>query len=164
MSPRNKTYVCFDADQDTRYYDLMKDWEANASFPFHFDNDYKINKLIGVQSDEEVKSLLKDRLQNAKVLVIIIGKSTQNLYKYVRFEIDYALKNFIPIIGVHIEGHDKQNEIYFPMMKNQMAAYIPFSLKALNNTLTHSSKRQKQLKINNNSSRFLLGGTQYESA
>ncbi|MFT5752013.1 MAG: hypothetical protein ACI828_001370 [Flavobacteriales bacterium] len=164
MSPRNKTYVCFDADQDTRYYDLMKDWEANTSFPFHFDNDYKINKLIGVQSDEEVTNLLKDRLQNAKVLVILIGKNTRNLYKYVRFEIDYALKNFIPIIGVHIGVPNKQNEVYFPMIKNQMAAYIPFSLKELDNTLTHSSKRLKKLKINNNSSHFLLGATQYGSA
>jgi hypothetical protein len=141
----------------------MKDWEANASAPFHFDNDYKINKLLGVQSDETVKGLLKERLQNAKVLVIIIGKSTQNLYKYVRFEIDYALKNYIPIIAVHIQAHDKQNEIYFPMLKNRLTAYIPFSLKALNDTLIQPPKLQIGLKKNTFGSMH-TGDTQYDNA
>lgn len=162
MSPRKKTYVCFDAEHDTRYYDLMKDWEANTSFPFHFENDYKINKLLGVKSDETVKGLIKERLQNAKVLVIIIGRSSQNLYKYVRFEIEYAIKNYIPIIGVHIHAHDKQNEIYFPMLKNQLAAYIPFSLKTLSDTLIHSPKKQISFKKNSIGGSLFLGDTLFE--
>jgi hypothetical protein len=146
MSPRNKTYVCFDAEKDTRYYDLMKDWEANASFPVQFDNDFMINKLLGIESDTAVKDLLKERLQNAKVLVIIIGKSHRNLYKYVRFEIDYALQNDIPIIGVYLDGQDIQNEIYFPKLKKQLVANIPFSLKALSDSLIASSEIEEVLK------------------
>ena len=29
MAYRNKTYVCFDADSDIRYYNLMKAWKEN---------------------------------------------------------------------------------------------------------------------------------------
>ena len=31
MAYKNKTYVCFDADNDIKYYNLMKAWKENET-------------------------------------------------------------------------------------------------------------------------------------
>ena len=48
------------------------------------------------------------QLKNTKVLVILIGENTKNLYKYVRWEIEYAIENDIPIVAVNLNKSKKQ--------------------------------------------------------
>ena len=74
MAYRNKTYVCFDADSDIRYYNLMKAWKENDSMAFDFYNAHEINNLRDGSSEAQIKRKLRERLQNTKVLVILIGK------------------------------------------------------------------------------------------
>ena len=137
MAVQDKTYVCFDADEDIHYYRLMQAWKQNEHIDFNFDNAHEINTLRSWSSEETIKAKLRERLQNTKVLVVLIGKSTMNLYKYVRWEIEYAIDHDIPIVAVNLNGNKSQDNLCPAILKDKLAVYIPFSPKivayALNN-------------------------------
>ena len=52
MAYRNKTYVCFDADQDMKYYNMLIAWSENDKFDFEIYNAHEINNLRKHSSEE----------------------------------------------------------------------------------------------------------------
>ena len=149
MAYRNKTYVCFDADSDIKYYNLMKAWKENDSIAFDFHNAHVMNNLQDVSSEEQIKKKLIERLHNTKVLIILIGKSTKNLFKYVRWEINYAIENKIPIIAVNLNMSTEQDVLCPPCLKNELAIYIPFGQKIINYTLNNWPESHTKKLANN---------------
>ena len=148
MAYKNKTYVCFDADNDILYYNLMKAWKENENIAFDFHNAHEINSLRDGSSEEQIKKKLRERLVSTKVLVILIGKYTKNLYKYVRWEIEYSIEKNIPIIAVNLNKKKSQDDLCPPILKDELTIYIPFGQKiidyALNNWPSiHSSCKSK---------------------
>jgi hypothetical protein len=147
MAYRNKTYICFDADTDMTYYNLMKAWKENDKIAFDFHNAHEINNLRDGSSEEQIKKKLRERLKNTKVLVILIGEKTKNLYKYVRWEIEWAIENDVPIIGVNLNKAKEQDNLCPPVLKDELAIYIPFGQKiidyALNNWPSSHANHKK---------------------
>lgn len=137
MAYRNKTYVCFDADNDMKYYYLMNAWKENDNVAFNFHNAHEINNLRDGSSELQIKRKLRERLQNTKVLVILIGEKTKNLYKYVRWEIEWAIENGVPIIGVNLNKNKKQDFLSPPILKNELVIYIPFGMKIIDYALNN---------------------------
>lgn len=45
MAYRNKVYVSMDADNDLRYYYLMKAWKQSDYTPFNFYDAHDINNI-----------------------------------------------------------------------------------------------------------------------
>ena len=138
MAYTNKTYVCFDADTDIHYYRLMTAWKENDKIEFNFYNAHEINNLRDGSSEATIKAKLRERLQNTKVLVVLIGKKTASLFKYVRWEIEWAIENNIPIVAVNLNGAKQMDPLYCPpILKDKLAIHIPFGQKimdfALNN-------------------------------
>ena len=74
MAYRNKTYICFDADNDMKYYNLMKAWKENDNIAFNFHNAHEINNLRDGSSEGQIKKKLRERLKDTKVLVLLIGE------------------------------------------------------------------------------------------
>jgi hypothetical protein len=147
MAYRNKTYVCFDADNDMRYYRLMTAWKENDQIAFNFHNAHEINNLRDGSSEETIKRKLRERLQNTKVLVVLIGEHTKNLFKYVRWEIEYAIEKDIPIIGVNLNGKKAMdNKLCPPILRDELAIYIPFGQKIMNYALNHWPDSHKSYK------------------
>lgn len=103
MSYRNKVYVSFDADNDIMYYRLMEAWKQNDNIPFNFLNAHDINRNYD-KSEESIKASLRERFDNSKIFVLLLGAHTKYLYKYVRREIEQAIKRKLPIIIVNING------------------------------------------------------------
>ena len=68
MAYRNKTYVCFDGDNDIRYYNLMKAWKQNDNTNFNFYDAHDINTALDSSTEETIKRRLRERLINSKVL------------------------------------------------------------------------------------------------
>lgn len=148
MAYRNKTYVCFDADTDMLYYNLMKAWKENGKIAFDFHNAHEINNLRDGSGEDQIKKKLRERLKNTKVLVILIGDSTKNLYKYVRWEIEWAIENDIPIIAVNLNKKKKRDALCPPVLREELAIYVPFGQKIINYALinwptSHTAHRQK---------------------
>jgi hypothetical protein len=115
MAYTNKTYVCFDADTDIHYYRLMTTWKEHEKIEFNFFNAHEINNLRDGSSEATIKAKLCERLNNTKMLVILIGKNTAKLYKYVRWEIEYVIEKDIPIVAVNLNGKRKQDDLCPPL-------------------------------------------------
>lgn len=148
MAYKNKTYVCFDADNDIKYYNLMKAWKENENIAFDFHNAHEINNLRDGSSEEQIKKKLRERLIDTKVLVILIGEKTKNLYKYVRWEIDYAIEKDIPIIAVNLNKKKSQDDLCPPILKDKLAIYVPFGQKIIDYALNNWPARHASHKSN----------------
>jgi nicotinic acid mononucleotide adenylyltransferase len=134
----NKTYVAFDADNDIRYYRLMQAWKKSDNTSFNFYDAHDLNNLLPSSSEETIKDKLSERLRNTKIFVLLVGDSTKNLYKFVRWEIEQAIKRKLPIIVVNLNGKRSRDSDLCPaILSDELAIHISFNQKiieyALNN-------------------------------
>lgn len=138
MSYRNKTYVIFDGDEDIWAYNLMKGWKARENIDFNFFDAHDLNAITDRASEETVKRRLRERLSNTKQAVVLIGKYTKNLYRFVRWEMDICQKLDIPIIAVNLNDNRYQDsDLCPPIIRNQYIVHIPFKLRIIQYALDH---------------------------
>jgi hypothetical protein len=134
MAYRNKTYVAFDGDSDIRYYYLMKAWKQNDNTSFNFYDAHDLNTTLDTSTEETIKRRLRERMENSKVFVLLVGSNTKNLRKpYVRYEIDHAINYYkIPIIVVNLNGSKKcDSNLCPPAARDTLSIHIPFGQKIL---------------------------------
>jgi len=60
MAYRNKTYVCFDADNDIDYYKKMLKWKADDDIDFDFYDAHDLNNLRDDSQEETIKRKLRE--------------------------------------------------------------------------------------------------------
>jgi MTH538 TIR-like domain (DUF1863) len=132
MAYRNKTYICFDGDIDMNYYNTLRMWKNNEHIDFTFHNAHEINNINPLNTEATIKRKLRERLSTSKLLIVLIGEKTKNLYRYVRWEIEQALNLDIPIIAVNI---NKKNGIDTnrcpPILRGRTVVHVPFSKDAI---------------------------------
>jgi len=136
MSYRNKTYIAFDADSDMSYYRTMTMWKANENIDFDFHNAHELNNLRSTSSEDTIKGKLRERLLNTKIMIVLIGESTKNLYKFVRWEMEVAIKMSIPIIGVNLNGKKGLDTDRCPAIIRDVAkSFVPFKLQDIKDAM-----------------------------
>jgi len=145
MTYINKTYVAFDADNDIHYYRLMQAWKKNDKTTFNFFDAHDLNNLMAWSSEETIKTKLSERLQNTRVFILLVGSNTKYLYKFVRWEIEQAIKKQIPIIVVNLNGkRSMDSALCPPVVKDELAVHVSFNQRivehAINNWPTSDSK------------------------
>jgi MTH538 TIR-like domain (DUF1863) len=138
MAYRNKTYICFDGDTDMGYYRLMTAWKENDNVSFDFYNAHDLNTARDTSQEESIKNQLRIRLNNSKLLVVLIGEKTKNLRKFVAWEMEVALSLGLHIIGVNLNGlRGYDDNLCPPTIKKALAIHVPFGQKivdyAMNN-------------------------------
>lgn len=155
MSYKNKVYVSMDADNDLRYYNLMKAWKQNDNSNFNFNDAHNINNIYD-KSEESIKAGLRVRFQNTKVFVLLVGNQTKYLYRYVRWEIEEAIKRNLPIIVVNLNGKRSLDSDKCPaLIRDDLAIHISFNSKILQYALENwPSSYEKYKKDNAKSSYF----------
>ena len=128
MPYRNKTYVCFDGDNDIRYYWLMKAWKQNDGFSFNFYDAHVLNTGRDTSLTDTIRRRLRVRLKNSKIMIVLIGEKTRYLYRFVRWEMEQALDLGIPIIGVNLNGLRQQDSVRCPpVIRDELAVYVSFN-------------------------------------
>lgn len=152
MAYRNKTYVCFDGDEDMKYYRTLQMWSENDSIDFDFYDAHDLNTSSDDSKEESIKKQLKERLKNTSGFIVLIGEKTKNLYKFVRWEMEQALSLDIPIIAVNINGKRQRDlERCPPIIKEQLAVHVSFNSAiikyALDNWPSDHKKYKKEDKI-----------------
>lgn len=131
MAYRNKTYISFDADSDIQYYYLMKAWKQNDNTSFDFYDAHDVNNNYD-KSEESIKAALQERFRHSKCFVLLVGEHTKYLYRYVRWEIEQAIKRELPIIVVNINGMRCMDEELCPaIVKHELAIHVSFNAKIL---------------------------------
>lgn len=132
MSYRNKTYVCFDADTDFNYYNLMTGWKESKHIDFNFHSAHDLNNLSDSSSEETIKTELKERMNNTTALIVLIGDITKNSHKFARWEQDVAIEMGLPIIAVNLNGKKERDMNLCPsIIQDELAVHIPFGLKMI---------------------------------
>lgn len=137
MAYRNKTYICFDGDEDMHYYRLMTAWSENPKFSFEFHNAHDLNTARDSSQEESIKKQLRERFANSKLFVVLIGDKTRYLTKFVKWEMEVALKLDLPIIGVNLSGSRGQDDRVPPTIKSALAIYVPFGAKIVEYAMEH---------------------------
>ena len=135
MAYRNKTYICFDGDTDMRYYRLMQAWSANENFSFEFYNAHDLNTARDTSQEASIKRQLRERFANSKLLVVLIGEKTARLTKFVKWEMEVALRLALPVIGVNLNGARHHDERCPPTIREELAVYVPFGAKIVEHAI-----------------------------
>ena len=131
MAYHNKVYVSMDADNDLHYYRLMQAWKQNDNIGFNFYDAHDINNIFD-KSEASIKAGLEERFRHSKVFVFLVGDHTKYLYKYVRWEIEQAIKRNLPCIVVNINGKRSCDYDLCPaLMRNHLAIHISFNARIL---------------------------------
>lgn len=131
MVYRNKTYVAFDGDNDMKYYKLMKAWKQNDNTDFNFYDAHDLNIARDSSQEESIKSQLRIRMANSKVFVLLIGERTKYLTKFVKWEIELAIKKELPIICVNLNGKKRKDSLCPKNLDGSLSIFIPFRSKIM---------------------------------
>lgn len=129
-------YVCFDGDKDIYNYRLMTAWNANSRFVFNFNNAHDLTQSRDTSTEETIKRSLKTRLKASDTLIVLIGESTKNLYKFVRWEIEVAIELGLSIIAVNLNGlRDLDYERCPAILRNTSAIHVSFNPAIINHAI-----------------------------
>ncbi len=128
MAYRSKIYTAFDADSDIRYYRLMQAWKQNDNTDFDFNNAHEFNAIRPWSSEDSIKAALRTRMQNSKILIVLVGEKTKFQNTYVRWEIELAMKHGLPIIVVNLDGKRYMDETRCPLiLRDKLAIHVSFN-------------------------------------
>ena len=142
-------YACFDGDNDIHYYRLMQAWHKNEKFDFTFQNAHEITQARDSSSEQTIKRSLRTRLNASDVFIVLVGKNTQNLYKYVRWEIEVAIDMELPIIVVNLDNKTSINlDLCPPILRNHLAVHVSYGPKIINYAIKQWPSEQNHLKSN----------------
>ena len=137
MAYRNKTYIAFDGDNDMHYYRLMTAWQAHDGFSLNFHNAHDLNTARDSSQEESIKRQLRERFANSKLLVVLIGANTRYLTKFVRWELEVALRLGLPIVGVNLNGSRRMDDCCPPTIRDQLVVFIPFNHNIIEHAMDH---------------------------
>ena len=162
MPYRNKTYVCFDGDNDIRYYNLMNAWVQNDRFSFNFFDAHDLNTARDTSLPKSIKRQLRERILNSKSLIVLIGANTRYLYRFVRWEMEQALELDIPIVGVNLNGLRRQDvEKCPPIIRDALAVHVSFNAAIIQYALDNWPLRHQKYRRENKTGPFYYKTTVY---
>lgn len=125
MAYRTKTYIAFDGDSDLMSYQTIQGWHANDSISFNLNNAHNVNTARDDSLPQSIISQLKDRLDVSKILILLVGDKTKNNRKGIlKYELQYALRNKLPIVLIFI-GFDVGQKNTTELWKKYLQPKIP---------------------------------------
>lgn len=95
---RTKTYIAFDGDTDLMSYRTVQGWDSDDT-SFSLNDAHEVNYARDDSLPQSIINQLKERLDVSKNVAIIIGSKTKgNRRGILKYELNYALRNKLPII------------------------------------------------------------------
>lgn len=138
MPYRNKTFVSFDGDSDMSYYRLMQAWKQNDGIAFNFYDAHNLNTARDSSQEASIKAQLTERMRNTKVFVLLVGERTRYLRKFVRWEIEQAIRRDLPIIAVNLNRRRSMDEDRCPpVLRDELAIHVSFNAAIMQYALDH---------------------------
>lgn len=126
------TYVALDYDEDSKNYNLLKAWKEKDEIDFEFYDAHDLNNLRDGSQEETIKNKLKERLKRSTLFILLLGEKTKNKHKYVRWEVEQAIKLGIPIIVVNLNCKRKCDNDRIPaILEDQLYISVSFESKII---------------------------------
>lgn len=115
MSYRNKTYVAF-ASENIHLYRLMEAWRDNDRIDFNFFDAHDLYVARDTSKPETIKHNLRQRMSNAKQ-VVLIGTSEAKRKgsdgrSFLAYEVDVLMEFGLPVVVANHDG-DRTVDRYF---------------------------------------------------
>lgn len=101
MAGKKRVFISYAYDSDRHYKNLLIAWDKNKQFDFYI-SDYSADVSINSTDASAIKSVLSRYINEATILLVIVGKDT---YKsdWVGWEINKAVELNKKIIAVKTE-------------------------------------------------------------
>jgi len=136
MSHRSKTYVIVDADKDRWAYGLMKSWVMNDGVDFNFHDAHDLRALASRVTDHTIKARLRERFSSTKQAIVLVGKGTRGLRKWVPWEIEIALALDLPIVVVNLNDKRGLDPDLCPAgLRGTYSIHVAFEMKIIKHAL-----------------------------
>ncbi len=121
---RTKTYVAFDGDTDLMSYRTVQSWDRDDS-SFSLNDAHDVNYSRDDSLPESIINQLRARLNLSKNIALIIGSKTkENRKGILKYELNYALRNRLPIF-LFYKGYDANTQKSDLLWKNHLLPKIP---------------------------------------
>lgn len=159
-STRKAIYIAFDGDNDMWAYAYMKGWNINQRVDFQFHNAHDLNVLTSRAGEERVKRQLRGRFAGSRLFILLVGEKTRFLYKFVRWEIECALNERLPIVVVNL--NDKRvfdGERCPAILRDCLAVHVSFNAAIIQHALTQWPRDHVRLLGNSDGPRWYTGET-----
>jgi len=116
---------------------------------FNFYDAHDLNTILD-KSEESIKAGLMDRFRNTNLFVLLVGEHTRYLHKFVRWEIEQALKRELPCIIVNLNGkRQRDDDRCPPIIKDELAIHISFNAKIMQYALENWPQSHNKYAIDN---------------
>ena len=114
----------------------MQAWKQSDHTYFEFNNAHDHNDIRPWSTEDSIKSALRERMKNSRVLIVLVGEKTKYQHTYVRWEIEYAIKLGLPIIVVNLNGKRSMDETRCPLiLRDQLAVHVTFNAAIIQHAL-----------------------------
>ena len=122
---RTRNYIAFDGDSDLMSYRTIQSWVTDNESGFSLNNAHDINTARDDSLPDSIINQLRERLDRSKNLLLLIGEKTKGNRKGIlKYEINYALRNKLPIILVFI-GFSSSDSNTENLWKEKLFPKIP---------------------------------------
>lgn len=119
MAYRNKTFIAF-ASEDINSYWLMLAWKENEKIDFNFYDAHDLNTALDTSKPETIKQRLRERLANAKQIILLIGDVTKTKAaksdSFIHYEVEVIQKLDLPIIFANLNQSRKSESNRIPTL------------------------------------------------
>lgn len=117
MSYRNKTYVGF-ASENILLYRLMEAWRDNDKIDFDFSDAHDLFISRDTSKPETIKRNLRERMKNAKQVVIIgtpeAKKKGGDGVSFLAYEVEVMMEFNLPVVIANHDGDKTVNRSFIP--------------------------------------------------
>lgn len=158
MAYKNKTYVAFDGDTDMRYFNILKAWRNNKEINFDFYDVHSINTARDTSLTESIKRQLRERFDNSKLFLLLVGEKTKLNRKFIPWEIDQALKRELPIVVANLNGVRQFDKDHCPnTLCDELAVHVSFNAAIIQYAFDNwpDSDRQKRIAGDSGAYRYI---------
>lgn len=147
MGYRDATYVIFDGDNDKWAYGFMKGWRQNEHVDFDFRDAHDLDNMTGrAQGEAYVKARLRERMRSSNAVLVLIGDSTKNLFRFVRWELELAQSLGLPIVAVNLNNQRAQDPALCPaILRDKLVMHVAFKMKIIKHALDYWPSQFKSL-------------------
>ena len=133
----------------------MQAWKQNDNVPFNFYDAHSLNTARDTSLEESIKRQLRERLQNTKIFTVLLGERTRFLRKFVRWELEQAIKLKLPIVVVNLNGLRKQDlALCPPIIRDELAIHISFNARILQYALERWPETHRELRSHGKSGAY----------
>ena len=133
MGYKDATYVIFDGDNDKWAYGFMKGWKQNEHVDFDFRDAHDLDNMTSrAQGEDYVKGRLRERMRSSSAVLVLIGDSTKNLFRFVRWEMELAQSLGLPIIAANLNNKRAQDPDLCPaILRDKLVMHVAFKMKII---------------------------------